>query len=516
MKKGFIFLIFLCTLCSLSSCKENPEDLDYVITLKTVGKGSVTGDGIYSYGTQAVLTATPERGYKLDRWSDGALEKKRTLRVTQNISLTAYFIEGIDNPCTLHIDNSEGGSVKGGGTYEKGDSIILEAIPNDGYMFKSWSDGITDNPRIIILQDNMSLGATFVKKGIIMLNVVGDGTVSGAGDYEIGTVVTISAIPNEGAMFSNWADISSYNDDFLSSTRQIIVKQGIQEFTAYMPTIPEGAIHSVFFIGKNKTTFFSKGNLQYQVTTNTWKFADNQYDAIGENNTNISDSYNGWIDLFGWGTSGWNSGVEYYQPYSSAIGDGYLDSYLTLSLTGDYKNADWGIYNPILNGGNEANMWRTLTYDELVYLMHKRPNAHSKYFKANVAGINGLVLIPDNNSSNQYIYVNADKNANDYTTNVYTKEQWDEFEKDGLVFLPAAGHRSGTEVKYSNNSGAYWVANFYAAGTDGYDHNGIWVTYPKYLYILYFTSLDLQYGVGTWAQYVTTTSVGLSVRLVSK
>ena len=76
-------------------------------------------------------------------------------------------------------------------TYPSNEQFLDNIYPlGDGYMFKSWSDGITDNPRIIILQDNMSLGATFVKKGTIMLNVVGDGTVSGAGDYEIGTVVT--------------------------------------------------------------------------------------------------------------------------------------------------------------------------------------------------------------------------------------------------------------------------------------------------------------------------------------
>ena len=516
MKKVFIFCILLCTLCALSSCKENPEDLDYVIKLEAVGKGTVTGEGIYPYGKQVVITATPERGYKFDRWSDGAIEKNRSLRVTQNISLTAYFVEGIDDPCTLHIDKSEGGNVNGGGTYEKGDTIILEAIPSDGYMFKSWSDGNIDNPRIIVLNDYMSLSAIFVKKGTIKLNVIGDGLVYGDGDYEVGTIATINAVPNDGAMFSHWSDFSSYNDDFLFTTRQIKVREGIQELTAYIPTIPEGSIHGIFFIGENKTAFFSKGNLQYQASTNSWKLADNQYDAIGNDNTNISASYDGWIDLFGWGTSGWNSGATYYQPYSSEFGNGYLDSYITLSLSGEYQNADWGVYNSILNGGNKANMWRTLTYDELVYLMRKRPDANNKYFKANVAGINGLVLIPDRNASSHSVWVKANKSANDYTTNVYTKEQWNEYEKEGLVFLPAAGNRSGTEIQQFNNWGSYWVANFYAAGTDGYDHNGILVTYPKYLYILYFTSIDLQYGVGTWAQYVTTTSVGLSVRLVSK
>ena len=45
--------------------------------------------------------------------------------------------------------------------------------------------------------------------------------------------------------------------------------------------------------------FFSQGNLQYQASTNTWRFAEHQYDLIGSDNSNISSTYSGWIDLFG-------------------------------------------------------------------------------------------------------------------------------------------------------------------------------------------------------------------------
>ena len=70
---------------------------------------------------------------------------------------------------------------------------------------------------------------------------------------------------------------------------------------------------------------FSQGNLQYQASTGTWRFAENQYDYVGNatlgnvyengvkcNNALISDSYTGWIDLFGWGTSGYNHGAVCY------------------------------------------------------------------------------------------------------------------------------------------------------------------------------------------------------------
>ena len=60
---------------------------------------------------------------------------------------------------------------------------------------------------------------------------------------------------------------------------------------------------------------FAQGNLQYQASSNTWRFAEHQYDIVGDatignvyengvksDNTAISSDYDGWIDLFGWGT----------------------------------------------------------------------------------------------------------------------------------------------------------------------------------------------------------------------
>jgi uncharacterized repeat protein (TIGR02543 family) len=63
-----------------------------------------------------------------------------------------------------------------------------------------------------------------------------------------------------------------------------------------------GATNARFSVRANKMVRFSRGNLQYQASTNTWRFAENQYDTIGADNTNISATNTGWIDLFGWGT----------------------------------------------------------------------------------------------------------------------------------------------------------------------------------------------------------------------
>lgn len=77
-------------------------------------------------------------------------------------------------------------------------------------------------------------------------------------------------------------------------------------------SVPMGAVDGLFSVSATKKVYFSKGNLQYQASTNTWRFATNQWDRIGSGNSSISSSYSGWIDLFGWGTSGYNHGATCY------------------------------------------------------------------------------------------------------------------------------------------------------------------------------------------------------------
>lgn len=58
-------------------------------------------------------------------------------------------------------------------------------------------------------------------------------------------------------------------------------------------------IVGVFSVGEGKTVTFSPGNLQYHPANDEWRFAENQMDCIGDANSTISATYNGWIDLFG-------------------------------------------------------------------------------------------------------------------------------------------------------------------------------------------------------------------------
>ena len=225
-------------------------------------------------------------------------------------------------------------------------------------------------------------------------------------------------------------------------------------------TIENGAIKAAFSIGENKKAYFSQGNLQYQASTGIWRFAEKQWNVVGDeqfgsvyengikcDNTLISPTYSGWIDLFCWGTSGWNSGAKEYKPYSNSDDpNDYLLGETALNLTGEYAKADWGVYNKISNGGNKENMWRTPTIDEWDYLFFKRKNAENLYSRATVVGTKGVIVLPDNCTlpeSVSFTLENQKPPSYDavWLANTYNKTEWEALESYGAVFLPLGGGR---------------------------------------------------------------------------
>ena len=228
--------------------------------------------------------------------------------------------------------------------------------------------------------------------------------------------------------------------------------------------VENGAIMAAFSISDSKQIYFSQGNLQYQASTGTWRFAEHQYDMIGDDNANISSTNSGWIDLFGWGTSGYNSKNPYRT--STSYGD-YGDGSNDIAGT----NYDWGVYNKISNGGNQAGMWRTLTYSEWNYLITNRTDARYLRGTATVNGMNGLILLPDNWTLPTGVTFTY---GEDGWQNTYSASEWSKMEANGAVFLPAAGDRCGTDVYRVGSDGYYWSSSAYVYyGSDaGYLHFG--------------------------------------------
>ena len=262
-----------------------------------------------------------------------------------------------------------------------------------------------------------------------------------------------------------------------------------------------GAIRYAYMISDTSSVYFSHGNLQFTTqgthktadgtAKGTWRFAENQWNVIGDSNANIAEDYTGWIDLFGWGTSGWTNKAICYQPWSKS--DKYSDYYpggnYSNSLIGDCANADWGVYNAISNGGNEPNRWRTLTNSEWLYLFQNNRWTLG-YIKTTdkdsilcfmlipekftePEGTTFEVLSPENLTSTQV------SNLIVPSTNRYTSEEFASLENLGVVALPCVGYRDVWSTYEVGFDGFYWtssaidtdfVCEFYFYSTDVYSY----------------------------------------------
>ncbi len=95
--------------------------------------------------------------------------------------------------------------------------------------------------------------------------------------------------------------------------------------------------------------------------------------------------------------------------------------------------------------------------DEWLYLLDKRSTVTGiRYAKANVEGINGLLLLPDDWDNSYHINRFNDDDA-DFLSNTIPQPFWeDKVESNGAVFLPAAGIRDGGTVGLIGKYGFYW------------------------------------------------------------
>ena len=272
--------------------------------------------------------------------------------------------------------------------------------------------------------------------------------------------------------------------------------------TLVTPSVEKG----IFSVGEGKFVQFSTGNLQYNVGTNTWSFAANQYDYIGEDNINVGDpTFTGTIDMFGWSADG-KFGVN--------------PSNKNEDYNGDF--VDWGTLV------NEAD-WCTLSADDWKYLLNTRANAANLKQIAKVGSVVGIMLFPDVWTMPADVNVTAAYD-NNYEVNIYnyTLDQWTKLEEAGAVFLPAAGRRAGgygNKINYdqveennpANLNGEYyrWQDNtniycYYWTSTINETTKNV-----SYLHNMVHLGGD-NYTIGTGAIWGEKGRYGQSVRLVKK
>jgi len=483
------------------------------------GTVSVSGDGSFHYNDWCTLTAISNLGYSFVNWTKNgtpvSTDATWHFAVTESAAYVAHFqiaelnLTVSANPTVI----SQGGSsqlnaVASGGngsfTYRWTPSTGLSnaniqnpiATPNTTTTYSctvtSGSQTASEDCKVDVVCRPTNLSTTVQNDNNVYLSWTAANPATNYKVYKNNILIASNVTTN------HYTDSNLNPGTYIyqvSTVYNNVESPKTDEVSAII--VPIGAINGLFSVSDTQQVWFSQGNLQYKASTNTWRFATNQWDYVGEANSNISSSYSGWIDLFGWGTSGWNCGNTYYRPWDYNNSDGSLYGPLgQYDLTDSYAHSDWGVHNNI---SNTTGQWRTMSRGEWYYVFNKRSTTSGmRYAKAQIIGtsygtVNGVILFPDDWSINTYNPNNPNQIHANFNSNTLSTQQWNILHDAGAVFLPAAGNRNGTSINFVGICGYYW-------STSCSSNNGA--------FYVYFIDSSLSTNTGCNRYY------GFSVRLV--
>ncbi len=119
----------------------------YALTLQSEPEdgGALTGDGEYPALYNVPLSASSNTGYEFAHWADAEDQVLSTesdftfIMPDSSVTLKGVFTL-IDYELEVNITPEDGGIVDGTGIYHFSDSVVLEAIPAEGYRFVNYTD----------------------------------------------------------------------------------------------------------------------------------------------------------------------------------------------------------------------------------------------------------------------------------------------------------------------------------------------------------------------------------------
>lgn len=139
-----------------SNYLESPYSLTVISNNNTMGNAIVIKQPTCQDIT-AQVQAQALPGYEFVKWSDGFTENPHTIFVTSDTTITAEFKKINEEPEDKHnifiVESAD---------KTQGDvTITITAKAIKGFEFSHWSDGSTENPRIVTLDENIELYAYF-------------------------------------------------------------------------------------------------------------------------------------------------------------------------------------------------------------------------------------------------------------------------------------------------------------------------------------------------------------------
>ena len=479
MKKISSFLMALAVLMTLSQCKKETEVLPnndteaVTITLNVKGNNGNRVDvdpntGIINFAAGDNIIVANGGKYVGTLSYNGSCFSGAISDVTDGLPLHFYFLgnvdpveelsAGISESCSVVISDqtehlpviSYAPSIE---VYDPSRTAYTARLLNKCALVKFVVQSVTDEPIIIVGPKN-KVTVDFAQASFDYSEEgsVGYVKISG-GSGEKWAILLPQDAQEPGEMGTAYSENLEYTgthgaipviheNSYLTAGVSVTVNTQFANYTA-----PTGAIKGQFTVNSTgRKVYFAKGNLQYigSAAVPYWKFADHQWDYLGETTNQISSDANVDRDLFSWGTSGYDHGAVCYQPWSASRYPYhyYAYGYPNANLYDQTGKADWG-YNPISNGGDTENQWRCLTNSEWSYILGYRQTVSTiLYAKATVNHVKGLIILPDDWNVTVYSLNDCNSATASYNSNVINDvSKWTTMEANGAVFLPAAGSR---------------------------------------------------------------------------
>jgi hypothetical protein len=184
------------------------------LSVSSTGPGSVTLDppgGTYAAGSSVTLTAVPDPDAAFSGWSGdlAGTDNPQVVVMDAARSATASFAPLFDvavaatGPGAVTLDPP-------GGTYPAGSVVSVSATPDAGAVFDGFTGDLTgtESPQLLTIDADKSVAASFTQHYTLAVSTSGPGAVTldpPGGTYPAGSVVSVSATPDAGAVFDGFS-----------------------------------------------------------------------------------------------------------------------------------------------------------------------------------------------------------------------------------------------------------------------------------------------------------------------
>lgn len=239
-----------------------------VTTSNPAEGGSTEGGGVYEAGEMVSILASPNTGWNFGSWTENgsvvSVYPAFSFAANSDRNLVANFTQQI-NQYTITTSSvpSSGGITSGGGVYNAGEQVTVNASPNNGWVFTDWTENgaqaSTSPSYTFTANSNRNLTANFGQQFTILASAdPGEGGyATGSGTYTEGETANLNAYANSGYIFLNWTE----SDNIISSNSNYsFIVNGNRELVSnfYMPVGIKNPGSAGFIIYPNPSSGFVK------------------------------------------------------------------------------------------------------------------------------------------------------------------------------------------------------------------------------------------------------------------